>query len=411
MYRLYEEPPRPRTRPKPVLRSYWPFWLISVLHILIAQSCKFGAGVGIPASSPGEKQSYLDQFAHGPVLDVYSRLLVRLFHPNHLEWMHHINIVIGGCIPGMVGVIVWRITRNKFGGLLAGFIFALNPSLLLYEAYWFYAILAAFLVTASVFCLAMFCPNRRNGWLYGFVALVNLLIMTMGVYHLAILLVVVPFAVGLAGAKRVRAIVICLLISGVSIGLYARGHAMMPGRCWDRLETSQLEGDQPEGCFNNIASRYQNFCIPSSQYRPLSRNTEKISKYEWVASRVVQGQWLCEYLAAETDVTGGEDIFRSLLFFILPLMVLVYLLSAVRRCVIWPAAWWKMISRDPATAMAMSLIVYSTVVCVLAGFAQEMRFKFIIEPLLWSVSLGLLSRLFQKRRLAGDDRQWAGPRD
>ncbi|MCP4375466.1 MAG: hypothetical protein GY794_04740, partial [bacterium] len=151
--------------------------------------------------------------------------------------------------------------------------------------------------------------------------------------------------------------------------------------------------------------------VPSSQYRPLSRNAEKISKYEWIASRVVQGQWLCEYLAAETEATGGKDIFRSLLFFILPLTVLGYLLSAVRRCVIWPAVWWKMISRDPATAMAMFLIVYSTVICILAGFGYEMRFKFIIEPLLWSVSLGLFSRLFQKRRLAGDDRQWAGPRD
>jgi hypothetical protein len=169
--------------------------------------------------------------------------------------------------------------------------------------------------------------------------------------------------------------------------------------------------DDPKTYFRNVGRAYRAFCVPSSQYLQVSENAAKISEIEWVYSRVFQGQWLCEYLADETDVTEGVDIFRSLLFFVLPLMVLGYLCSAVWRCGLRPAAWGKMISRDPATAMAMFFIVYSTAVCCMAELGENMRFKFLIESLLLSVGLGMVSRLFQRRRLAGDDLEWAGPSD
>ena len=508
MDRLYEIK-RPRRRPRPVLRSYWPFWLTSVLHVIVAMSYKWGAGISITAHPlPGEQPEYWDRLwqvlpieslrtnlaqsiwnlhSQPPMQNLYGGVLAKLFHPHHLEWMHYINIAIGGCIPAMVGVIVWRITRNKFGGLLAALIYALNPSLLLYEAYPLYTLPTAFLVTASIFCLAMFCPNRRVGWLYAFVVFVNLLILTMSAYHLVILLAVVPFAVMLADAKRFRVLAICLLVSGVSVGWYTKNYVKFgffgssswagqglwritgkdypPRRKAELLgrgviepvaaevhpftvpssygqygfnETSDIDVlnnddfnniniiaisrayrrsavgvmcDDPKGYFKNVGRAYRAFCVPSSQYLQVSENAAKMSGHEWVSSRVVQGQWLCEYLAEETDATEGVDIFRSLLFFILPLTVLGYLCSAVWRCGIRPGAWGKMISRDPATAMAMFLIVYSATVCCMAELGENMRFKFLIESLLWSVPLGLVSRLFQRRRLAGDDLEWAGPSD
>ena len=508
MQRLYEIK-RPRRRPRPVIRSYWPFWLISVLHVVVALSYKWGVGLSITAHPlPGNQREYWDRFwqalpieslrtdlvgsiwnlhSQPPMQNLYGGVLAKLFYPNHLEWMHYINIAIGGCIPAMVGVIVWRITRNKAGGLLAALIYALNPSLLLYEAYPLYTLPTAFLVTASIFCLAMFCPNRRVGWLYGFVVIVNLLILTGSAYHLAILAAAVPFAVMLADAKRLRVLAISLLVSGVSVGWYTRnyvkfgffgsssctgqelwriaGNDYPPDRKAELLqrgviepaaaevhpftapsfyrqygfnETSDIDvlnnddfnniniiaisraygrsavgviRDDPKTWFRNVVRAYRAFCVPSSQYLQVSDNAAKMSGHEWVYSRVLQGQWLCEYLAGETDATEGEDIFRSLLFFVLPLMVLGYLLSTVRRCKLRPGAWRQMISRDPAAAMAMFLIVYSATVCCMAEFGENMRSKFLVESLLWSVALGLAVRLVQRRRLAGDDLEWAGPRD
>jgi len=509
-YESEQSQQRPRRRrPRPVLRSYWPLWLTSVLHVIVALSCKWGAGISITAHRlPGEQPEYWDRFwqalpieslrtnlagsiwnlhSQPPVQNLYGGVLAKLFYPNHLEWMHYINIAMGGCIPAMVGVIVWRITRNKFGGLLAALIFALHPSLLLYEAYPLYTLPTAFLVTASIFCLAMFCPDRRVGWLYAFVVFANLLILTRSAYHLAVLLAVVPFAVMLAGARRLRVLAICLLISGVSIGWYSKncvkfgffGSSSWAGQGLWRItgkdytperkaelfdrgvieqvaaevhpftapsvyapygfnETSDIDVlsnddfnniniiaisrsygrsavgvmcDDPKTYFRNVGRAYRAFCVPSSQYLQVSENAAKISEIEWIYSRVLQGQWLCEYLADETDITEGVDVFRSLLFFALPLMVLGYLCSAVWRCGLRPAAWGKMISRDPATAMAMFLIVYSTAVCCMAELGENMRFKFLIESLLLSVGLGMVSRLFQRRRLAGDDLEWAGPSD
>lgn len=492
-----------------MLRSYWPFWMTSLLHVVIALSCKWGAGVSITAHPlPGNQVEYWDRFwqalpieslrgnllesvwnlhSQPPMQNLYCGVLAKLFHPHHLEAMHYINIALGACIPAMAGVIAWRITRNKFGGLLAALITALNPSLLLYEAYPLYTLPTAFLVTASVFCLAMFCPDRRTGWLYAFVVLVNLTILTRSAYHLAILLVAVPLAVMLAGARRLRVLAICLLVSGVSVGWYTKNHVRFgffgssswagqglwriagkdypPNRKAELLkrgviepvaaevhpfsapsayrpygfnETSDIDAlsnddfnniniiaisrayqrsalgvikDDPKTYFRNVARAYRAFCVPSSQYLQVSENAAKISGHEWVYSRVLQGQWLCQYLADETDLTEGVDIFRSLLFFILPLMVLGYLFSAVRRCGISRAAWGRMISRDPAAAMAMFIIVYSATVCCMAELGENMRFKFLIESLLLAVGLGMISRLFQRRRLAGDDLEWAGPSD
>ena len=432
MDRFYEIE-RPRRRPKPVLRSYWPFWLISVLHVIVALSYKLGAGLSItPHPLPGEQSEYWDTFpqalpieslrgnlassiwglhSQSPMQNIYGGVLAKFFYPNHLEWMHYINIVMGACIPAMAGVIVWRITRNKFGGLLAALIYALNPSLFLYEAHPTGTLPAAFLVTAPVFCLAMFCPDRKVGWLYALVAIANLLVLTTSAYHLAVLLAVVGFVVMLVEGKRFRVLAICLLISGVSIGWYSKNYAMFGSFGSGSPSAIGSMRDDPKAYFRNAARGYQAFCVPSSQYLPVSRNAMKISGHEWVSSRVVQGQWLCEYLSDETGATEGVDIFRSLLFFILPLTVLGYLFSAIRRCGIRPGAWGKMISRDPAVAMAMFLIVYSTVVCCMAEPGENMRFKFLIESLLWAVPLGFFSRLFQRRRLAGDDLEWAGPSD
>ena len=471
-------------------------------------SYKYGLGLSITAHRlPGSQAEYWDRFwqalpteslrtnlgesiwnlhSQPPMHNLYGGVLAKLFYPHHLEWMHCINIVIGACIPAMVGVIVWRIARNKFGGILAALIFALNPSLFLYEAYPLYTLPTAFLVAAAVFCLAMFCPNRRVGWLYGFVVIANLLILTRSAYHLVILAAAVPFAVLLAGEKRLRVLAICLLISGVSVGWYAKNYAKFgffgasswagqglwritgkdypPQRKADLLargiiepaaevkpftppseyrpygfdETSDIEvlnnddfnniniiaisqsyqrsafgvlREDPKTYLKNVGRAYRAFCVPSSQYRQVRENAAKISGHEWVSSRVVQGQRVCEYLADETDLTKGVDVFRSLLFFVLPLIVLGYLFSALRRCGVRPGRWGEMISRDPAAAMGMFLIVYSTAICCMVELGENMRFKFLIESLLWSVGLGLAARLFQKRRLAGDDLEWAGPSD
>lgn len=499
---MIEEPTKPRRRPKPVLRSYWPFWMISILHVLIALAYKHGAGVSITAHRlPGDRPEYWDAFwqtlpleslrgnlsesiwnlhSQPPMHNLYGGLLAKGFYPNHLEWMHCINIALGACIPAMVGVIVWRIARNKTGGILAALLYALHPSLFLYEAYPLYTLPAAFLITAAVFCLAMFCPNRKVGWLYAFVVLANLLILTRSAYHVVILLAIVPAAALMASRKRVRTLAICLLISGVSIGWYAKNqvkfgffgasswagqglwritgkdysqerkddllargviepaaakvHTFTPpsmyrqygfdkasdvdvlsrddfnniniidiSRSYQRSAIAVLRED-PKTWLRNVGRAYRAFCVPSSQYLQVSDNAAKMPEHEWVASGVFQGQWLCERVAERT----GVDVFRSLLFFILPLMVLGYLLSAIRRCGVSPKRWGVMISRDPAAAMAMIFIAYSTAICCMAELGENMRFKFLIESLLWSAGLGLAARVMQRRPLAGDDLEWAG---
>jgi len=493
----------PRRRPKPVLRSYLWFWFIGIVHLAAVLGYKFNASLSITAHRfPDNPAEYWDGFwqtlplaslrgnliesiwnlhSQPPLLNLYGGVLAKLFYPHHLEWMHYINIVLGSCIPAMLGVIVWRIARNRPAGFIVAVIYALNPSLFLYEAYPLYTLPTAFLVTASVFCLAMFVPNRRTGWLYAFIVFVNLLILTRSAYHLAILAVAVPFVVLLADAKRLKVAVISLAVCLPSVGWYAKNYAkfgFFGASSWtgqglwritgkdypqERKEALLAEGViepaaarvhpftvpsvyQPYGFektsdvrvlnnddFNNInmieisrsyqrsalglmrrdpgnyarnvCRSYRFFCVPSSQYPQVSANAEKIPRHEWISSRVFQGQWPCEYLAGHI----GADIFGSLLFFVLPLTVLAHLFSALWRCRVSPAAWGAMISRDPVTAMAMFLIVYSTLVCCAAEFGENMRFKFLIEAMLWGVPIGIALRFFQGRRLAGDDLQWAPP--
>lgn len=213
------------------------FWLISILHLVVALYYKWNVGFSIIAG-PDIDWNYFWQtlpldalrtnvfeslwyfHAQPPLYNAYGALLIGQFYPNHLEVMHYVNIILGSLLSGMMVPILIRFTDNQRFSFIIAAVLALNPTLFLYEAYILYTLPVAFLIVASTFCLANASPKLNTGYLYAFIFVLNLLILTRSLYHVGILLMAIPLACIMAGRQWWRVLAISIIISLMSVGWY-----------------------------------------------------------------------------------------------------------------------------------------------------------------------------------------------
>ena len=256
------------------------FWLIFGVHLAVALAYKQIAGVDIQADpvrntwdwfwqtlpldalrfNLGESLWHLH--SQPPLFNLYGAFFARLCYPAHLQAMQYANMLLGAALSAMLYPILRQATRTRNLAWLAALAIALNPALFLYEAYILYDLLTAFLVTLCVYCVARAGPvkmwrkpaacvteQRNRGPLWAscaFILAVNLLTLTRSSYHLALLLVAVPFSCFLARSRWRQALAISLVISSLSVGWYAKNAAQFGffgGSSWYGLNLWHMVAD------------------------------------------------------------------------------------------------------------------------------------------------------------------------
>lgn len=159
-----------------------------------------------------------------PLYNLYGALLAGVCYPQHMQCMQYANMLMGAGAVAAAYVVGLHVIGRPRLALILAVLLAMSPALFLYEAYPLYDLPVYALVTLSVFCLVRFRVTRRPRWLYTLVFIVNLLILARGLYHLLLLLVVIPFVCMLAVANRRRVLVVALLVSLPSVGWYAKNY-------------------------------------------------------------------------------------------------------------------------------------------------------------------------------------------
>jgi len=221
---------------KNVSNETWAFWVIVGLHFTVALYYKEVAGLDIAWMQWDELwqtipvdliqtdfwNSLWHFHAQPPLFNVYGAIFIKLFFPAHLQYMYLANIILGSLMSGMLFKILIQFSGSIKFSFVAAFISALSPALILYEAYPLYTLLTAFLVTSTVFCLALFCKSRNSRYLYLFVLMINLLILTRTLYHAIILLFAIPLTLFLAKEKWLHMLIVAILISLLSVGWYSK---------------------------------------------------------------------------------------------------------------------------------------------------------------------------------------------
>jgi hypothetical protein len=155
--------------------------------------------------------------AQPPLWNVLNAPLIKLFGDTHPEALQAIQILLGCAMAALAVLIAARLTSSTIAGAVAGALVALDPALVLYEAYALYEVLCAFLVMLTMWMVVRASPAGDTRPLLIAVAAIAALVLTRSVYHLAVM---VPAVTGAAALARQRRLV---LVAGIALALVPTG--------------------------------------------------------------------------------------------------------------------------------------------------------------------------------------------
>ena len=430
-------------------------------------------------------ESLWNLHAQPPIHNLYGGVLLKLFEPHHLEWMHHINMVLGGLMTVMLYRLTARLTARLANGrwipTVTSLLLATSPALILYESYILYTLLAAFLGLCSVYWLVEFQFSQRLRHLLLCVLCVNLLMLTRTVFHLTLLAVILPFVAIVARHAALhssalhwrRAVGFAMLLSLPTVGWYAKnqvkfgffGATSWSGQNLWKIAISNVSGGQateflrdleldpaatnvrvfsapsayqrygfrahstipalnrndhnninmigisrmygtnavrvithdPLQYLRTVSYAYGVYCRPASEYEYLYINRTRMRRHEQVYSDWILGRSFCRWLGRNTWLEPG-----SILYFLLPICLLGHCIAFIRRTRVRLSAMVHELCREPAMLFSAGLIAFATVISCCFDYEENMRFRFVIEPILFAYLATLAARgLNRGRQVAG----------
>ena len=217
-----------------------PTMLVGTVHVVVAVLYWLVLGVTIVHDFGPDKWGWFSQslptellrtraaesiwYMHGqpPLWNALGAVLIKLFGSLHMHALQALHIALGAVTAGMCVQIVGRVTRAPRVALVTGLVVALHPALFLFEAYALYTTAAAFLVTVSAFLVTRAQEDEGGRAALGFVAVVVALIMTRSVYHLILLLGVIPLALLLIGRPTRRQLALLLVLALLPTAWYGK---------------------------------------------------------------------------------------------------------------------------------------------------------------------------------------------
>lgn len=142
----------------------------------------------------------------------------------HLKVLHIFNVCCGAALCWLLYFPARALLARRWLCLLVCCVFALHPSLPLYEAYILYDVFTVFLVGVALACVALFQLQRQRRWLAGYFVGLNLLVLTRTIFHPAVLIWGLLMACVWAGARWRRMLSLGLLISLPVLGWCAKNY-------------------------------------------------------------------------------------------------------------------------------------------------------------------------------------------
>ena len=404
--------------------------------------------------------------AQPPLWNAFNVPLVKIFGELHPEVLQLLHVLMGAAIAAMAVLIATRLTGNVFAGVVAGALVALDPALVLYEAYALYETLCAFLVMVMFLAVVRATPEGRTVPLLVGLAALSALVLTRSLFHLALL---VPAVVGAAALARRRRLVFAWGVafallpaawygknfvqggffgasSWYGIGLwrvalfrYERADVdpLLRQGTLDRIVTVppfslpsryrplgydqfsdipslsrddfhninvpaistayggaayRLIASDPLHFLGNALIGYGNFSAPSTEYEHLAPDRSRMGAHV-AAWRVLTGLPLARLIdrALPTGTTG------SLFLVLIPLGLLVHARLVGHRRGVGQAL--ERVTREEAALIgAGALVLYTVLVGSALELGENVRFKFMIEPLLLTYWTVLTVRWWRLRR-------------
>ena len=404
-------------------------------------------------------QSLWHLHAQPPLWNALNAPLIKLFGDAQPDALQVVHIALGAGMAALAVVIAARLTGSAIAGAVAGALVALNPALVLYEAYALYEVLCAFLLMVAFWMVLRAGPEGRTGPLLVAVAAIAALVLTRSLYHVAVMLPAVAGATLLARNRRV-VLVGALALALLPLGWYAKNRvqsgffggsswygmglwrvalfryqpadlaplaadggldpvvgilAFSPPSAYRRLgydressvpllsrddyhnvnvpaisaaygrSASALIRFSPVHFVGNALIGYGNFSAPSSEYDHLAPDRDRMGLHVG-AYRLITGLPLVR--AADRGLPIGT--FGSLFALLIPLGLVAHGALLVRQA--RREGLGRALCLDAALVGASAIVLYTTLVGSALELGENVRFKFMIEPLLLTVWMVLAVR-------------------
>ena len=404
---------------------------------------------------------------HGqpPLWNVIGAILLKLFGSWQMQDLQLLHVGMGAAIAGLSVRIVAHSTGSRRLSIAVGLVIALHPALFLYEAYALYTLFAAFLLTSAAYTLTAAPSESNAGRALPFVGCMTALVMTRGVFHVALLIPCIALAFTGAARPRRRQLLVLGLLFALPLGWYTKNqvqHGFFGGSSWYgmgmwrtalfRQDTAILPPLLEAGVFEavvleepfsppsayrglgydrsssiavlanndqhnvnvpdisgayrtsalglmrrtpgryvrNVVTAYGNFSAPSTDFAHLADNRERIGLHARIE------QWsLGRPLLARIERGLNGAYFGSLYFFLFPVVLMAWTAEIVRGI---RREGWSSLSADASVLFMGGIIAYTILVSCAMELGENVRFKFMIEPLFLILTATLSYRLLQRRR-------------
>jgi hypothetical protein len=197
--------------------------LVAGVHVLRGVAIRSGSWdlfwQAIPTADLQDRalQSLWALHAQPPLWNALNALLIKALGPAHLPALHALHVALGAAIAAMAVLLAHRLTRSTVVAGVAGALVALDPALVMYEAYALYEIFCAFLMLGAVLALARGAPTGATRPLLAALACVTALVLTRSLYHLVVVIAALAAMTALARSRRV------VLVAGLGLALLPAG--------------------------------------------------------------------------------------------------------------------------------------------------------------------------------------------
>jgi hypothetical protein len=197
--------------------------LVAGAHVLRGVSIRDGSWdlfwQAIPTADLQDRalESLWALHAQPPLWNALNALLIKGLGPAHLPALHALHVALGAAMAAMAVLLAHRLSGSMVAAVVAGALVALDPALVMYEAYALYEIFCAFLILGAVLALARGAPTGATRPLLVALGCVTALVLTRSLYHLVFVFAALAAVTALARSRRV------VLVAGLALALLPAG--------------------------------------------------------------------------------------------------------------------------------------------------------------------------------------------
>lgn len=209
-----------------------------------------------------------------PLFNLFAGIILQVFPHNYAIALEYTFKLFGLLQSLLLYLSLYRLSNKKSVAFVVATSFALLPSFLLYENWFFYTFIAMCGLSCSVFLLIQFLKTNRVIWAIAFFSCLAILCLTISMFHLVWLILIIILCLKLLKGYRTKIIVGSLFPLLLVTGWYTKNLILFDhftSSTWTGMNISRImlpiSGEPPPAVTNDTLCKL----IETGSFKCLSK--------------------------------------------------------------------------------------------------------------------------------------------